>query len=784
MPAVLEAATKDHADNPTLAHAIREYWIRLSLALRVENGRFEKPQPEWAVLEQVRDAIETSIRSVCLFATEEGKVEVPGMGFLIGERTILTHQSMMRLASGEQEPARRAMLAFADHHDDWPSAFDISTGFLPIDIEWVEKDEPTGACAFRFATDPNGAPGFPPPLRLLSSPPSDLVGRKVYVLGYPKLHDSYPDPSLAKRIMGNVFKVLRVQPGEIRRLGPNEEILHNCFTLMGDGGSPLIDLQTGAVLGLHYAANNEPGPDGLKFGRAIPISRLRDRPVLTRTAAVHPSQAQPDVERIVGIEQAASRVCGIEDGSVRIGSGFLISPDLVLTCFHVVSESIKAGRLSGLRCRFDHPFEETANEAIPLVHAEVIASSRMAERYAAEIPGDLDLDYALLRLEVSPGGQRGWFGLSPEAVVLPPAESPILVMTSGASPPLMRGVVRGYDRAGTRLTYSLPVHPLAGSGAPCLDSDLNVVAMHQSSASNDPSWRGVLGQGVALTAILPDLSAQMTLSRRRENQQTSSFVESAALAGEPLPENVRTVGSPGVTSFAQTAQEPEAQIGGPLVVTDTTRAAVDGGSIVSFVAGLNNEEKSDVLCSMLFAQREASEKYDRFALTKEWYNHYSEVLVGLGWRVENFAFAEHGPSKDRFSMEKSALDAIASIATGSQLAALAKAIDTLRKVDEDDHASRLFNLHAANENNGNFQIGAAQKMENGAISVAVGAFHFKSEDHRARFLFWSWGGREISFWIAVSKMILHRDRYAEHRKAVIAALKADASDYVAELEII
>ena len=42
-------------------------------------------------------------------------------------------------------------------------------------------------------------------------------------------------------------------------------------------------------------------------------------------------------------------------------------------------------------------------------------------------------------------------------------------------------------------------------------------------------------------------------------------------------------------------------------------------------------------------------------------------------------------------MDKSALDVIATIATGAQLAVLVKTIDTLKKLGDDDRALRIFN---------------------------------------------------------------------------------------------
>jgi hypothetical protein len=218
----------------------------------------------------------------------------------------------------------------------------------------------------------------------------------------------------------------------------------------------------------------------------------------------------------------------------------------------------------------------------------------------------------------------------------------------------------------------------------------------------------------------------------------------------------------------------------PVAVTDAMRAAVNAGSLISFVAGLNAEEKSDVLFSTQLAQRAASAKHDRFAKTEDWYGVYVDVL---GWIGEGFAFTDRGSSSGEFSMDKSALDVIATIATGNQLAILVKTLDTLKKLGDDDRALRIFDIQAMTELSGNFQIGAVQKADNDALSLALGAFHFTTSDHRGRFLFWKWGAEEIRFWTAVRKMSLNRVFYAEHRNAVISKLAADAADYVAELKV-
>ena len=181
------------------------------------------------------------------------------------------------------------------------------------------------------------------------------------------------------------------------------------------------------------------------------------------------------------------------------------------------------------------------------------------------------------------------------------------------------------------------------------------------------------------------------------------------------------------------------------------RGAVDAGSIVSFVAGLDEEEKSDVIYSVQLAQRAASAKQDRFAATKDWYGLYVDVLGKLGWAVEaspspnmaprraSSAWTVHARRDRDDRHRRAARDPV-------------KTIHTLKKLGEGDRALRIFEIQAAKDLSGNFQIGAAQKADDAALSLALGAFHLETDDHRGKFLFFAWGAEEIRFWTGVSKM--------------------------------
>ncbi|MBP0624989.1 peptidoglycan recognition protein family protein [Cupriavidus consociatus] len=212
-------------------------------------------------------------------------------------------------------------------------------------------------------------------------------------------------------------------------------------------------------------------------------------------------------------------------------------------------------------------------------------------------------------------------------------------------------------------------------------------------------------------------------------------------------------------------------------------ASIDGGSVISFVADLNQQDTSDVLYSVQIAQRGASGFFDRFSQTQLWYQKYIEILSNLGWASEQLAFSHYTQSQGDFQMDQAALAVIAAVAMQNQLAVLQQSIAALARVAESDGTIRLFDFHASEQDSGNFQIGAVQRLPNGALSMALGAFYFRCVDSRKRFLFLKWGAEEVNFWTAAQRMTLNTGFYAKRREAVIAKLGADANSYLADLPV-
>jgi len=75
------------------------------------------------------------------------------------------------------------------------------------------------------------------------------AGHPVVALGYP-MDDPVRNPLFIRALFGNVFGVKRAAPGEVSSLG-EQSIYHDCSTLGGNSGSPILSMKTARVVGLH-----------------------------------------------------------------------------------------------------------------------------------------------------------------------------------------------------------------------------------------------------------------------------------------------------------------------------------------------------------------------------------------------------------------------------------------------------------------------------------------------------------------------------------------------------
>jgi len=250
-------------------------------ALFIQGGDFFGAPPLWHGLNDHRDAIRSSIAGVGrVDLTGHDGLDWVGTGFLAGPDAIITnrHVAAAFARSGPDgwrfSPGLSASLDF--NHEQGaiePLSFAL-TGIVGV-------HEQCDLAVLAIAPVGGAGQALPSPLPIATSAPGTVTDRPVYVVGYPGWDGTRNDAAEMHRIFSGVYEVKRLQPGLITSAPDGSRTFtHDCSTLGGNSGSPVIDLATHQVVGLHF------GGAYLAANDAIPLWLLADDELL-RAAGIN-----------------------------------------------------------------------------------------------------------------------------------------------------------------------------------------------------------------------------------------------------------------------------------------------------------------------------------------------------------------------------------------------------------------------------------------------------------------------------------------------------------------
>lgn len=131
-----------------------------------------------------------------------------------------------------------------------------------VAITYLADDASPDVALLRIVGD-----DLPSALRLADGEAEDE--QLVALIGYPA-YDSRNDPGDQAKYFRDLYEVKRFAPGRVMQaLGGRKSLTHDCTSLGGNSGSPLISLPSGEVVGLHFAGkygveNHAVGVDTLR----------------------------------------------------------------------------------------------------------------------------------------------------------------------------------------------------------------------------------------------------------------------------------------------------------------------------------------------------------------------------------------------------------------------------------------------------------------------------------------------------------------------------------------
>ncbi|HEX6577191.1 MAG TPA: serine protease [Jiangellaceae bacterium] len=242
-------------------------------ALPVQAGDFWNPPEEWQSLLDHRAAIRESIAGVGrIDVTGHPDLDWIGTGFLVAADVVMTNRhvaSEFSRRDGDRWTFRSGRSARIDLLEELGGSPALE--FAVTDVIGIHEDEDVDLALLRVAVTGTGDAALPQPLRIAAAEPDDLVGRPVYVVGYPAWDGRRNEPEPMRRIFMDVYNVKRLQPGvTVVSQTPESVLRHDCSTLGGNSGSPVFDLASHTVVGLHFGGRYGVG------NYAVPMWRLVD----------------------------------------------------------------------------------------------------------------------------------------------------------------------------------------------------------------------------------------------------------------------------------------------------------------------------------------------------------------------------------------------------------------------------------------------------------------------------------------------------------------------------
>ncbi len=246
------------------------------LLLRIINHDFTRPaiiiqdhsfylsdENPWAsILNHYRDNIQKCLRSVGIFEIQKRRTKVPsGTGWVLSEDLIVTNEHVAANFAKRQGGKYVMKTGCENLTIDFKEEFnrEKEKEFKVLEVVHMEEadhnlyDHNPDIAILRVEKINKDGEKLPPPLIMYDG--ELKINQLISIIGFPSA--DYKMPISRKKIFKNIYDVKRLQPGLIKSVRTlyDFDFKHDCATLSGNSGSPIIDLHSGTVVGTHFAGS-------------------------------------------------------------------------------------------------------------------------------------------------------------------------------------------------------------------------------------------------------------------------------------------------------------------------------------------------------------------------------------------------------------------------------------------------------------------------------------------------------------------------------------------------
>lgn len=214
------------------------------------------------------------------------------------------------------------------------------------------------------------------------------------------------------------------------------------------------------------------------------------------------------------------------------------------------------------------------------------------------------------------------------------------------------------------------------------------------------------------------------------------------------------------------------------------QAMVVGSDVVSFVKGVSEERRQDIVNSALLAQLVANNKVKNGDVF-EWYDAYFDVLTNLGWVIQDKGFSSYEENADGLEAHEAILK-VATVLLGAAPTALAivtSTIEAMKSMDKDNSWITIFDRESRSAETARFQISLAEEDENGRFMITMMAFGLKADSTLTQILLFKIRSDKVTLKHCSGKVTINEDVLAGVRDKIRTKLIGRASGYIDSLDL-
>jgi len=215
------------------------------------------------------------------------------------------------------------------------------------------------------------------------------------------------------------------------------------------------------------------------------------------------------------------------------------------------------------------------------------------------------------------------------------------------------------------------------------------------------------------------------------------------------------------------------------------QAMVVGSDIVSFVKGVRPERREDIVNSSLLAQLAAKKKVKDTAKIYDWYNAYFDVLMNIGWVMQDRSFATYTEASENFEAHEAIIKVATSLLgpTAAALTVVKSALGALKSMSEDSPWITLFNRESQSANTARFQVTQTEQGDSDEFLVSLIAFGIEAKAKLTQVLFFKFSSNEATLKHYSGKVTINADVLSTARKPIKDRISEFTKNYIEELPI-